>query len=277
MGARYLTDLADVLRAVGLTVTEVDGWQQIARGSGGYDGAKPDHVMIHHTASGRGSDGWPDVNYCTFNDDDAPLCNLYLGRTGEVWVCAAGATNTNGSGDCGHLSPDTMNSSAIGIEAGNDGVGEAWPPAQTTAYVVLVSALCAAYGIAVDHVHSHQEWAPTRKTDPAGPSPWTSSGTWPMDAFRADLGATPGPMPPTPHPPPDEEDDMTTPTWLVVHPRTGEYLTTDLATYTTYVPSSDVAGDGRDRFGWKASPDGGPFSLGAEWADYLDQLPRTSR
>ena len=26
--ARYLTDLADVLRAAGLTVVEVDGWQK---------------------------------------------------------------------------------------------------------------------------------------------------------------------------------------------------------------------------------------------------------
>ena len=52
MGDRYLTDLADVARAAGWPVIEVDGWQSRARGSGGFNAGKPDHVMAHHTASG---------------------------------------------------------------------------------------------------------------------------------------------------------------------------------------------------------------------------------
>lgn len=203
MGARFLTELAEVCRGAGLEVVEVDGWPSRARGSGGYDGGKPDHVMAHHTASGPSSDGWPDVNYLATGHPDAPVSNLYLDRQGVVYVIAAGASNTNGTGDCAHLPADTMNSSAIGIEAGNDGVGEPWPAEQTTAYVVLVDALCAAYGIAVDHVHGHAEWAPARKIDPAGPSPWADAGTWPMDAFRADLG---GSVPP---PDPNGDDEMT--------------------------------------------------------------------
>ena len=98
MGDKYLTDLADVCRSAGLDVIEMEGWQHRARGSGGYSSGKPDHVMVHHTASGPSSDGWPDAEYCTHSDDDAPLCNLYLNRAGTVWVCAAGGRTRTGPG-----------------------------------------------------------------------------------------------------------------------------------------------------------------------------------
>ena len=190
MGSRYLHDLADVMRSTGYRVILVDGWEHRARGSGGYNDGKPDHVMLHHTGSPPSSDGWPDANYCTFGDEDAPLCNLYLSRTAEIYICAAGATNTNGTGDCPHLSPDTMNSSAIGIEA-NGGYGHPWPDIQQDAYLTLVTALCDAYNIPHDHVESHAEYAPSRKVDPAGESRWAhGSATWDEHAFRADLDDT---------------------------------------------------------------------------------------
>lgn len=204
MGDRYLTDLADVCRSAGLTVVEVDGWQSRARGSGGYNPGLPSHVMIHHTASGAGSDGWPDVNYCTFSDDDAPLCNLYLDRAGTVYVCAGGATNTNGSGQdpCGITPDDSMNSAAIGLEAGNNGSGEHWPDAQLDSYLALVVALCGHYAIPNHRVHGHAEWAPQRKVDPAGPPRYAvGADTWDMDAFRGDCAAGP--------PAPQPEEDMT--------------------------------------------------------------------
>jgi len=206
MGARYLTDLADVCRRTGWPVIEVDGWSQRARGSGGYDGGRPNHVMIHHTASGPDSDGWPDVNYCTFGDSDAPLCNLYLARDGTIYVCAGGATNTNGSGSdpCYVTADDSMNSSAIGIEAGNGGTGEPWPADQQVAYADLCDALCDAYGIGIEQIHGHAEWT-SRKVDPAGPSDWADGAdTWDMDAFRDDVRNEPEPEP---TPPP--EDEMT--------------------------------------------------------------------
>jgi hypothetical protein len=116
---------------------------------------------------------------------------------------AAGATNTNGSGGpLGPVPADSMNSSAIGIEAGNNGTGEPWPHAQQDAYTRLCRALCDHYGIPVGCVFSHCEWAPGRKVDPAGPSQWAAQGTWNEDSFRQSCGG-PGP---TPHP--SEEDDM---------------------------------------------------------------------
>jgi N-acetylmuramoyl-L-alanine amidase-like protein len=199
--------------------------------------------MVHHTASGASADGWPDVNYCTFNDSDAPLCNLYIDRSGEWYVCAAGATNTNGSGHdpCGKTSDDSMNSSAIGIEAGNNGTGEQWPDKQLDSYVKGCRELCDAYGIDIDCIHAHWEWAPSRKTDPAGGpkyqtgSPGPNDISWNMDEFRSDCrGAAPTPTPPTP----EEDEDMV---WRVAkHQDTGAYYIGD---GTTAYWVSDSGGD----------------------------------
>jgi hypothetical protein len=184
----YLTDLADVVRRAGLVVQEEPGWQTRARSSGGYSSGRPTHVMVHHTASGASSDGQPDVNYMCYSSENKPVANLYLSRSGKVWIMAAGATNTNGKGGpIDNVPADSMNTYAIGIEAGNNGVGELWPMAQQDAYLKLVNALKSAYGIS--NVRSHWEYAPGRKIDPAGSSQWASgSASWNMDAFRASLG-----------------------------------------------------------------------------------------
>jgi hypothetical protein len=221
VGTRYLTDLADVARAAGLVVHVVDGWERRARGSGGYDSGRPTHVMVHHTASGPSSDPDGDVAYIATGSSDAPLANLYLSRTGEVWVIAAGATNTNGSGSApwpGGCPDDQMNTHAIGIEAANGGTGEPWPHVQQTAYVALCSALCAAYGIGSDLVRAHFEWAPGRKIDPAGQSMYASgSSSWQMDSFRDDVAVDQLPIPPTPLPPEDFDMDS----FLIQHTANG--------------------------------------------------------
>ena len=264
MGDRYLLDLADVCRRAGLSVTEVEGWQYRARGSGGYSSGKPDHVMVHHTASPASADGWSDVNYIAEGDEDAPLSNLYLGRSGQVWVIAGGATNTNGSGadPCGHIEPDTMNSSAIGIEAGNDGVGETWPASQLDAYLRLIDALCAAYGVPTARVHGHAEWAPSRKVDPAGPPRYASGAdTWNMAAFRDDLGGG-QPLPP------DPGGDMPA---YCVRDVDGWPWVTDWCTSATMV-TEDQAARGRDLRGWLVAPDGGPFPIDAQDSDLMRRL-----
>jgi peptidoglycan hydrolase-like protein with peptidoglycan-binding domain len=215
MGGLYLTDLADVIRNLGIAVVEVGGspgvigtqWKTRARGSGGYSTGRPTHVMMHHTASSSKASGWQDANYCTFGNPNRPVCNLLLGRDAKVYVCAAGATNTNGAGrdPCGTAAPDTMNVHAIGIEASNNGQGEQWSQAMTDTYLRLVRGLCDRYGIPIGRVHSHEEYAPTRKIDPAGPprfiTPPDRPGTtiWNMSTVRAEVGGT---TPPPTQPPP---------------------------------------------------------------------------
>lgn len=220
MGDRYLWDLGDVCRSAGLVVHEVSGWPTRARGSGGYSPGLPSHVMIHHTASNTSPQN--DVNYICYGADAAPLANLYLSREGEVWVCAGGATNTNGSGHDwwgGGVPDDSMNTHAIGIEAGNNGTGEPWPVEQQQAYVALCQALCVYYNIPVNNVREHAEWAPGRKIDPAGPSAWASGKeTWWGDGFRQDVGDTA----PTPEPIP-QEDEMAT-VILAVEGRNAQFV-----------------------------------------------------
>jgi N-acetyl-anhydromuramyl-L-alanine amidase AmpD len=204
----YLTNLADVIRRAGLNVREEPGWQTRARRSGPYANGRPTHVMVHHTASYQSSDGQRDVNYMCYTSSYRPIANLYLDRSGTVWVLAAGATNTNGVGTDtwgGGVPNDSMNLYAISIEGANNGRGEPWPKVQTDAYVQLVAALCNQYNIPVSHVRAHAEWSPGRKIDPAGPSPWASgANTWNMDAFRASVALAGAPAPPEPVPPQKE-------------------------------------------------------------------------
>jgi len=211
-GGRMLVDLADVLRSAGLRVEEVDGWQFRSRGGAGYASSGPVGIIVHHTASGPGADGLGDVRDLTFECDVKPMANLYLDRAGTFWVCAAGATNTNGKGGpLGPLPENSANSRVIGIEAGNNGIGEPWPDVMQVAYVTGVAALAEAYRIDTAHVYAHHEWAPGRKIDPAGPSRFGSinaNTSWDMGAFRGAVAARRGapapqrpvdaPVPPAP-------------------------------------------------------------------------------
>lgn len=233
MAGRYLTDLADVCRAAGLTVLEQDGWKTRARKSGGYGPGQPDHIMVHHTASGPNANGWADCNYMSLTSSIKPITNLYIDRAGIVYVLAAGCTNTNGVGidPCHTMANDSMNTHAIGIEGGNDGIGEVWPEIQQTSYVILVAALCTAYNINPACVHGHYEYAPARKVDPAGPSRWSPDSMgggrgnqWIMTDFRTDvddlISPAPVPMPPSP---PFTGTALTGDPMFCTHSGTGEF------------------------------------------------------
>lgn len=185
----WLSNMDTVLRKVGLTVIETPGWETRAYPKWGGYVTPPTHVMVHHTASQTSADN--DVNYI-LNNPLSPIGNIYLSRTGEVFLIAAGQAVTNGLGSSkpwnGDVPDNEMNHYSIAIEAANNGKGEPWPKAQTDAYLLLCAALCKEYGIPVNHVRAHHEWAPTRKIDPAGESPWaTGANKWNMDAFRADV------------------------------------------------------------------------------------------
>jgi hypothetical protein len=241
MGSRYLDGMADMLRAFGVAVVEVDhmsggtivegkAWQRRARGSGGFDGDKPWAICWHHTASNPGTSAESNVAYGTFNSDNAPVMNLYLHDDGVVYVCAGGATNTEGKGgplsvSKGTIPLDAANTYCIGVEAGNSGVGEPWPQVQIDAYHVLSLALAEWLGLDLGRdVITHHQWTPPRKIDPATaaavqgawrPGSITSSGTWSDDDIRAEAvrraGPAPIPVPPEPGPdpgPPSKEDEM---------------------------------------------------------------------
>ena len=159
--------------------------------------------------------------------DSRPIANLLFPDDGSVWVLAAGATNTNGKGksiqfSSGTVPADSMNTYAIGAEIANNGVGEAFPQRQIDAVFKANNACAKAYGFDPGDLSTHQFYAQDRKIDPATNAavqgPWsprsaTSSGTWNRDDVvaeakrRAGSAPTPGPKPPTP-PIPGDEDDM---------------------------------------------------------------------
>ena len=223
--AIFLTEMANWLRAAGLTVIEYQGWKTRARGSGGY-AAMPLCVMWHQTASGSSWDGQRDADYCAVGDPNSPVSNLYIDRKGQVWVLAAGATNTNGKGNSmrfsrGTVPQDGMNTRAVGVEMGNNGVGEPWPQCQVDAMFLTSNTINARIGNQPTDCAGHWDYAPTRKIDPATAAavqgPWrprsvTSSGTWSIDDIRSECvrrasGAGPSPTPPptpTPEPSPDD-------------------------------------------------------------------------
>jgi len=190
-----LTWLPETLEAAGLKVAEVPGWRTRGRGEMGVVKG----VMCHHTATNAGGNmptlkslinGRPDLQ--------GPLCQLGLGRDGTFYVVAAGRANHAGGGEWNGVT--TGNSSFIGIEAENTGIGEAdveraakknppkrliadpWPEVQLDAYRRGVAAILSKVGAAADMCCAHKEYAlPSgRKSDPH---------TIEMNEFRKDVAA----------------------------------------------------------------------------------------
>src|SRR5690606_19541047 len=105
-----------------------------------------------------------------------PLCQIGLGRDGTVWLVAAGRANHAGTAKATRpMPPGDGNSLYIGIDAFNDGRGEAWPQAQDDAYAPPWAAPSreVTKGDA-STVRGHKESSVTGKVDP----------TFDMNLFR---------------------------------------------------------------------------------------------
>jgi N-acetyl-anhydromuramyl-L-alanine amidase AmpD len=136
--------IAAILKARGITVTEVSGWTTRGRSN-----LEPRAVVCHWTAA-RSSvtsllvHGRPDV--------PGPLCNFeVLPGRGGVRLVAAGKANHAGVARNGFT-----NSVALGIEAAGPPIdGE-----ELKIYHALVAAICRVYGLSVkDRVRDHREVA----------------------------------------------------------------------------------------------------------------------
>lgn len=188
MTYRYLTQLADVLRAADLKVVEVPGWKTRGRPSstGGFD---PVGVLWHHT-------GAKDTNPHSIADDKAyaewlaeigrsdlpaPLCQLSIGRDGTVYVCAAGRGNHAGKAKAsGSVAAGDGNQLYIGVECQNTG-SEGWPAAQRDAMVTTGAVLATkVLHTSAQAQRGHRETSVTGKWDP---------GKLDLDEFRADVAA----------------------------------------------------------------------------------------
>lgn len=177
----YLTQLAEVARRTGCPVTEVSGWR--TRGHGPQPEVQG--VVCHHTAGPAGGGDYPSLAVVRSGRPglDGPLSQFGLGRSGRIYVVAAGR--------CWHNAPSTSplhdNSSSLGIEAENNG-SQAWPEVQLDAYRRLCAELCREFGLPASRVKAHRE-VNTGKPDPHSIN---------MNDFRAAVAALIKGEPPSP-------------------------------------------------------------------------------
>jgi hypothetical protein len=125
--------------------------------------------MWHHAASSNNTSDEACVNYQVRGNPDNPVGNMTIGRNGDVWPIAGGASNCSGKGgpmtfSRGTCAKDSGNTALVNVEVNNDGVGGAW-------------------------------------SGPWRPRSVNSSGTWSLPDMRAECQRRAGAPP--------QEDDMT--------------------------------------------------------------------
>lgn len=185
-------------------------WQTRSRSSG--DFVEVMAVGTHHTASSATPER--DLGWMYRNSPDRPIGGGLLDRTGLFTLGSVRATNTQGRGgpyltSRGVIPKDAGNTRIFSIEAANNGIGEQWPTSQIESYHRLCCALIECISettpgpaLQVGDILAHFEWAPGRKFDPAGNSPYAPGGAlWNMDDFRRDVYTTlhpPAPLTPLP-------------------------------------------------------------------------------
>ncbi|WCO67861.1 N-acetylmuramoyl-L-alanine amidase [Iamia majanohamensis] len=184
-----MTWLEDVLRRSleprGFRVQTVTGWQTRGKPLPGM----PRFITDHHTASSRRSGPSGSLRICIYGRPGlpGPLCHVHDSRDGVTTVVAAGRANHAGYG----TNPDgsNPNSTSVGRESENDGLGEPWPTHQRESQVVGDAAILRHLGQPADHALGHREVDPRRKIDP----------TYDMDDHRRRVaqqmtgGTTPNP------------------------------------------------------------------------------------
>jgi len=177
--------LPDVLKAAGLKVALVEGWEVRGRG----DVGQTFGVICHHTANARAGN-MPTLETLIRGRSDlkGPLAQLGLGRDGTYYVIAAGLANHAGVGRWNNITAG--NTHFIGIEAEHSGRdADPWPAVQMDAYQRGVAAILKEARLDAVSCAGHKEWAPKRKIDPV----------FDMQEFRLNVarilaGAAPAPV-----------------------------------------------------------------------------------
>lgn len=156
--------LVDAAKLTGYPVVEIKGWQD--RGHGGMTSVEG--VVCHHTAGPKTGE-YPSLT--VVRDGRAglvgPLANFGLGRSGTVYVNAAGLAYHAGTSAWAGFKD--LNGKFLGIEAEDDGDGT-WTREQIDAYPRLCAALLYFMRRNSSRVCAHRECATPagRKPDPTG-------------------------------------------------------------------------------------------------------------
>lgn len=125
------TFLPEVLKAFGLEVEMLDGWDN--RGHGDFDVIQG--IIVHHIGSNK-YDAWNIARHPTLG-----LCSqIHLARNGKVTLCGVGVAYHAGKGWFSGWPTNNANWTSIGVEAESDGVTP-WPDVQMDAYHRLCAAI----------------------------------------------------------------------------------------------------------------------------------------
>jgi hypothetical protein len=156
----------------------------------------PEFLVIHHTASNRNSGALPSKSTVRFGRGGShpvkgPLCQLLIGRGGELVAITDGKANQAGMGSSlvldrirkglppGAPGRDDMGGNGVswGWEVENDGIGEPYSAECYEAVVAVTAVVCIDQGFdPAVRVIGHKEWT-RRKIDP----------TYSMPDFRVDV------------------------------------------------------------------------------------------
>ncbi|MEU8316623.1 MULTISPECIES: N-acetylmuramoyl-L-alanine amidase [Actinomycetes] len=178
---------AAALRAEGVTVVELPGWESHTRTGAGRPWGPVHGVLVHHTVT-RGTAASVDLCRRGYASLPGPLCHAVIAKDGTVHLVGYGRTNHAGGGDPRVLAavqaesygtrppvPAKGNKDGIdgnrhyyGMECVNLGDGkDPWPAAQLEAIERVSAAVCRAHGWSAKSVIGHLEWSDD-KVDPRG-------------------------------------------------------------------------------------------------------------
>ncbi|WP_215456688.1 N-acetylmuramoyl-L-alanine amidase [Streptomyces sp. ATCC 21386] len=209
------------LKAEGVKVVEVDGWEDHNREGHGAWG--PVHgVMVHHTVT-KGTANTVNICWNGYQGLPGPLCHGVVAKNGAIHLVGYGRANHAGLGDDDVLTAVIAekalpaaneantdgNSRFYGFECENLGDGkDPWPAAQVEAMVRAAAALCRAHGWGKNgdtSVIGHKEWQPG-KVDPLGPGvSMPDIRKRVAERLKHPASWSPGTAPPAPKPPTTEE------------------------------------------------------------------------
>lgn len=196
------TGLADWLRAAGLRVEEVAGWQD--RGHGELQRASGIVVVNHHTAGGPYGRA-PSLSTCLYGVPGVPgpLCNVMQTREPDgndaFLVIAAGISYNAGTGGWGGVSG---NWNTIGLEVEHTGI-EPYPDNRAELTQRFNAAVLKGLGQDTPRTCQHFEWSDTGKIDIGTPK---VDADWFRE--RTQFYMQGGAPEPEPTPPPEEELPM---------------------------------------------------------------------
>lgn len=175
-----LTWLSTVLKAAGLTVVEVSGWQT----RGAQYSKAPRIFLYHHTAENKNAGNAGGLAIVTHGREglEGPIANLYLGRNGTVYIVASGISNNAGRGNAraAGLPSVTGNAETIAMEMANNGIGEPYSSVMYTAAIKVGAAIARHLNLPTKNLLGHKEWSTSGKIDP----------TWNMASARISITAT---------------------------------------------------------------------------------------